>query len=350
MLVKIIRKANRYRKHWIETRIAPICSRSAFLANLYYFLFSSAFSREHLAVLKGRVRYLNDTKKQKSNYFLLVRNTHRLEKGLLMRPRKPVFATKYLRETVDSFTHIWDHKADHPGSQHKWFKDVVGEYFDTVIADPLIAEQKGRFDRAVDAGSANTEAKSIPYFRTGYDPSVLNYEDYYKLTCRRRSVRWFLQKAVPRELINKAMLAARQSPSACNRQPFVFRVFDDPGLVSQLVKFPMGTKGYGHSIPVFVVIVGNLDAYASERDKHLIYIDGALAGMSFMLALETLGLSSCPINWPDIEERERKMEEFLGLEKYQRPVMCIGLGYPDPKGKVAFSEKRSLDQLISYNF
>ena len=35
---------------------------------------------------------------------------------------------------------------------------------------------------------------------------------------------------VPREGIDQAMRAAAQSPSACNRQPFEFRVFDDPVL------------------------------------------------------------------------------------------------------------------------
>ena len=29
--------------------------------------------------------------------------------------------------------------------------------------------------------------------------------------------------------------------------------------------------------------------------------------------------------------------------------MCIGVGYPDPEGKIAFSEKRNLEQLRIYN-
>ena len=52
---------------------------------------------------------------------------------------------------------------------------------------------------------------------------------------------------------------------------------------------------------MIIVIVGELDAYEYDRDRHLIYIDGSLAAMTFMLALETLGLSSCPINWSGVE-------------------------------------------------
>lgn len=95
--------------------------------------------------------------------------------------------------------------------------------------------------------------------------------------------------------------------------------------------------------------MGNLDAYFDERDRHTIYIDASLASMAFILALETLGLSSCGINWPDIEARERKMETRLTLKKHQRALMLMAVGYPDPEGMVAFSEKRSLEQLRKFN-
>lgn len=190
---------------------------------------------------------------------------------------------------------------------------------------------------------------SIPYCRDNSSFSKITYEDFYKLNKQRRSVRWFLEKPVARELIDKAILAAIQAPSACNRQPFEFRIIDDKTLLEKVVEIPMGTKGYSHSIQTFIVIVGNLDAYFDERDRHLIYIDASLANMSLMLAFETLGLSSCPINWPDIESREKMMAKFLNLKPYQRPVMCIGVGYPDPEGMVAYSEKRDLNKIRKFN-
>jgi nitroreductase len=112
----------------------------------------------------------------------------------------------------------------------------------------------------------------------------------------------------------------------------------------------MGTRGYAENIPVFVVIVGDLSAFFSERDRHLIYTDGCLAAMSFVFALETLGLSSCCINWPDIAEREAAMAEFLRLRPHERPIMCVAVGYPDRQGMVPFSQKKSLNQLRRYNF
>ncbi len=145
-------------------------------------------------------------------------------------------------------------------------------------------------------------------------------------------------------------MVGAQSPSACNRLPFEFHIFDEPEMVKKVSSIPMGTKGFSQNFSAIVVVVGKLRAYFSERDRHVIYIDAALASMSFMFALETLGLSSCPINWPDIEECEKKMTSVLvDLEPDERVIMLISVGYPAPDGMVPYSQKKELDLLRRYN-
>lgn len=327
--------------------------KTAFLSQLYYLFFDDSFKREMKAVLHGKAKHIRESKVVKANYYLLVRNIHRIEKGLLMKPRRDVFAKSFIKETLDSFEGVWVRTEDNP--QMKWFYDVLNEYFSVSGEDTLINECRTRFNdhtRKYPMAVRSQEgcaSYSVPYYREESENTNIDFTDFFKLTKLRRSVRWFLPDTVDRQLIDKAILAANMSPSACNRQPFEFKIFDDPELVKEVIDFPMGTKGYGHSVPVLVVIVGNLDAYFDERDRHIIYVDASLASMTFMLALETLGLSSCPINWPDIEKRERKMDEFLGLKPFQRTIMCLGIGYADPKGLIAFSEKRSLEMIRNYN-
>ena len=72
--------------------------------------------------------------------------------------------------------------------------------------------------------------------------------------------------------------------------------------------------------------------------------------MAFVLALETLGLGSCCINWPDIEERERAAASLLKLESDERPVMFLAVGYPEATGLVPYSEKRPPEELCRFNF
>ena len=177
----------------------------------------------------------------------------------------------------------------------------------------------------------------------------ISVEQLEELAIRRQSVRWYLERPVARSTIDKAIEIAALSPSACNRQPFEFRIFDNQDVVSRLASIPMGTSGFNHQFPVFVLIVGNLSAYPFERDRHIIYIDGSLASMTFQLALEAQGVGSCSINWPDISTREREMAEEVGLNSDQRIIMCLSLGYPDPDGLIPYSQKKTLDEIRSFN-
>jgi nitroreductase len=71
--------------------------------------------------------------------------------------------------------------------------------------------------------------------------------------------------------------------------------------------------------------------------------------MSFMLALETVGLSSCAINWPDIAANDDKIAKLLGLAPDERVVMLIGLGVADPSGMIPYSAKKPLAAMRRWN-
>ncbi len=69
--------------------------------------------------------------------------------------------------------------------------------------------------------------------------------------------------------------------------------------------------------------------------------------MQLMLAAETLGLSTCPINWPDVDSAEQRIRELLKLPAHERVVMLVSIGYGDPESGVAYSQKKQGDLLIS---
>lgn len=328
-----------------------------FSAQIYYLLCSKTFAREQLAVINGRIRYLESGGPKDSS--LLRRNIHRLEKGLLMRPRRGIFALDYIEETAEAYALRLRATKERNGTvddgELAWAHDVLATYFQVVDDHTVVNRARQAFqgeDRKIQSNTLELErganGRRIPYHRISND-APLDYEALKALSMRRRSVRWFSEEVVPRESIDKAISIAIQAPSACNRQPFEFRIFDDREWVQKIAGLPMGTTGYAHNIPVIVVLIGRLRAYFSERDRHVVYIDASLAAMSFMLALETLGLSSCPINWPDIEHREQAMEEVLNLDPDERPIMLLAVGFPDEKGKVAYSQKKDLSRIRSYN-
>lgn len=320
-------------------------------ATVYSLLGLLTFNREQYAVLRGRRDYYRNLHRARATHVELRRNVHRLEKGMSMRPRRPVFAKDYIGETVDFYLRALELSERSDGGidadELTWAHNVLAHYFEIVDAgDPVVARELTRFKQAT-YEPASTQSR--PFARKDSTFSDIRYDQLLALAQQRRSVRWFLDEPVPREAIDKALMVARQSPTACNRLPYEFLVFDDPEQVRTVASIPNGTAGYRHQIPAIVVVKGDLEAYFSPRDRHAIYVDASLAAMGFMYALETLGLASSAINWPDFEPLEAKMARTLALTPSERVVMLIAVGYADPEGIIPFSQKKSLDVLRTYN-
>lgn len=317
--------------------ILPFFASSSFLASIYYCFFNFKFYREHRATLKGIIAYKSSLTNINHSCVLLRRNIHRLEKGLIMKPRKNVFADNYITETVNSYLLICN-KQSFCGDEKKWATDVLTEYFNVVGSSKNIDTAREKFTATLQEVQIPT---SIPYKHEELAECAVSYDQLNALFKRRRSIRWFNDKKVEMSNIRKAVNAAVLAPSACNRQPFQFFVLNEPEKAVEVAKIAMGTAGFAENIPCLVAIVGSLDAYEQERDRHVIYIDGSLASMQFMLALETLGLSSCAINWPDIESREKKINKKLKLQFHERVIMLMAVGYAKADGSIPFSQKKS---------
>lgn len=329
-----------------------LLASNGFLAGLYYAFGSRAYDREHKGTLAARAKFLKDVFTGEGNIYLLRRNVHRVEKALTMKPRRDLFALGFIEETVSSYVDCMQRLATgrlHDRETMIWAHQVLSEYFSVVRAHKIVRKCRAMFDSADPAILDRTDDTSrIPFVRQ--PPADLpSFDSLMQLALHRRACRWFDDRPVPRELIDKAVVLAGLSPSACNRQPFKFMIFDDPQLCQEVAAIPRGTPGWLHSIPCFIVIVGTLEAFDGDQDRHVPYIDGCLAAMSLQFALETLGISSCCVNWPDLAATEAQMTKKLGLKPYERPIMNLAIGYPDTAEKVPFSQKLPLDELRIYN-
>ncbi|MEM1108506.1 MAG: nitroreductase family protein [Planctomycetota bacterium] len=299
-----------------------------------------------------------------------------MEKGLISKPMKKVFASNYIGDTLCSYVVMRRHSKEMDSGLIAWSHGVLSKYFTVVTstASPAVNDAREQFrccldqmgqpdptslslrDRLLRSSEPASERSSptegtalrVPFKRSG-NPLRIDIDGLHELAIRRRSVRWYLAKPISRKIIDRAVQIAAESPSACNRQPYFFRVFDNPELAQRLGSIPMGTKGFSHQFPVFIVIVGKLGAYPFSRDRHAIYVDASLAAMALQLSLEAQGVSSCSINWPDIPSKNREMAEALRLADDERIVMCMSAGYSDPEALIPFSQKKPVDELRSYN-
>ena len=331
----------------IDDKCLDIFSKNNVLSNFYYSILSRQFDREKKAVMLGRLEYKKNLKNGQ-NSVLLRRNIHRLEKGLIMIPRRSSFALSYIGETVDSLVSCIKNNAI-DNDEIKWAIDVLREYFDVVEISEKLIPLKEKFEvvtrQQLDISSDDKE-EFKPYSQSKLEACNIEYGELLKLFKRRRSTRWYQDKPVDIELVKKAVDAATLAPSACNRQPFEFNVINGNERACEFASCAMGTAGFSKNLQCLIAVVGDLSAYPKERDRHVIYIDSALFTMQFMLALETIGLSSCVINWPDIESNERKLTKKLNLPDYKRVTMLIAVGYPLENGGIPYSHKKSSNQLV----
>ena len=269
-----------------------------------------------------------------------------------MSPRRPIFGKLYILEVVRAFAGRYDLRSqDEKREQMEWAESVLGEYFKVVEAgqDAKVDKARALFEQTLVGGAEEPVTCKKPYHEVERQGARIEYEVLRGLAKWRRSVRWFTEQPVPRDVFEKAVAIATEAPSACNRQPFYYRFFDDPELVRKVASLPPGVRELADNFASFVVIVGRLEAYSEEKDRHAIYIDASLATMLLLLALETLGVSSCCINWPDSEPEESKMREFLQLKPHERVVMCLAVGYPLEDGMIPYSGKKPPSDLVVYN-
>ena len=301
----------------------------------------------------GRAAYRAAMRTHRRSSYLLRRNVHRLEKGLIMADRRRVFALDFIGETVAEFEAVAAAfpAGAAPSAELRWAHDVLRAYFEaTDPAHPLLAALRARYEaaaRAVPAADPQTPA-SAP-FRRDLSNAPVSIAALTALARRRRSVRHYEARPVPREIVDQALAVAAQSPSACNRQAFRFAIFDDPALAPQVAAVPAGTKTFYRDVPAVAVLVGRLRAYPRERDRHAIYVDASLAAMGFIYGLECQGVASCAINWADEEPAESRIAHMLGLAPDERVIVMISFGWPDREAQVPYSAKRELDEFRAYN-
>lgn len=319
-----------------------------FYIDLLYAL-NGKFRNEHAAVragIKAHTAGLGQSDRGSLSFFLR-RSVHRIEKGLIMHPRRDVFAIDYIAQAVEAYEGLSRENDRLDEKLLMWASGILDIYFETTASHPVRDAAEKRYQEV--RSGYTVDVSAIAPLGGGLDIDPDEIERVKRLAQKRRSVRWYLQKPVPREAIDLAVEIASESPSACNRQAFEFLVYDDPALVAKIANIPKGCSNFSHNFPCVVLIIGKQNAFSHERDRHVVYVDGSLAAMSFQYALTAQGIGSCCINWPALGYQDDVARKAAGLKDYEQPIMLISVGYPDPERLVPISVKKPVDELRTYN-
>jgi nitroreductase len=296
----------------------------------FNYIFDYSFFQEYTNVISGIFSYRND----EDNYFEYRRNIHRLEKGLISYPRKDFFASDYIRKTVSLFITL---SEKHEKTEMiKWGGEVLNLYFNCIKNYPNEIEiLKNSFYKIYRTEKKSNYLPYIPSFK-----NLINHDQLGDFFKNKKSVRYFNENHVSDKIIKKALNTASLAPSGCNRQTYEYYVFNKKyKFVQEVLNFSAGTKGWGKTVHNCIVLVAKLDAFNHKNSRHAGHVDGILSLSYFILALKSLGVESCLINWVDNPIVEKKLLKKIKAKINDKILITIAIGYPSENSQVAFSSR-----------
>jgi len=167
---------------------------------------------------------------------------------------------------------------------------------------------------------------------------------------RRRSIRSYKPDAVPYDLIEKCLDAARFSPTACNTQCFRFIITRD-AVKNRLAKECLGElpvpNRWAAGAPVIAVLATKRDILTHAiggNIKGIRYdlLDAGIAGEHFVLQATELGLGTCWLGW----FRKDRVRKILGIPGNWDIAAMITLGYAD--GEPGEMKRNSMEEIREY--
>ena len=188
---------------------------------------------------------------------------------------------------------------------------------------------------------------------------------------RRRSVRHFSTRPVPRDVVEDCIRIAMTAPSGANRQPWHFALVGDPE-VKQRIRIaaeeeersfyenrapdewlealaPLGTdakKPFLQTAPYLVVVFAQLHGIDDDGTKVKHYYVNESVGLAtgFLLAalhmagLATLTHTPSPMGF---------LSDILNMPKNYRPFLLIPVGLPTEGAQVPKIDKKPLDEILT---
>lgn len=222
---------------------------------------------------------------------------------------------------------------------------------------------------------ADDTIKSIPLdFTLLEEPEMLaRAQGFNERLQKRRTVRDFSERPVPRDVIEQCLLTANSAPSGANRQPWHFAVVADAtkkkeireGAEEEEREFytsrapqdwldalaPLGTdahKPFLEKAPYLIVIFGQKFEVNDQGEKLKNYYVTESVGIAtgmLISALHNAGLATLTHTPAPM----KFLNKILDRPDTERPLMILVVGYPEADARVPDITRKSLHQFTSFH-
>jgi iodotyrosine deiodinase len=196
-------------------------------------------------------------------------------------------------------------------------------------------------------------------------------KDFFELCNRRRSIREFSSKPLPRELLEEILKTAGTAPSGANKQPWRFVVVTDPAVKREirLAAEAEEKESYEHRMPQewlddlatlgtdwhkeFLEIAPALIVqfsinYIKDGDRirknYYVKESAGIAAGFLLAAVHNAGLVALTHTPSPMDFLQR----ILNRPENEKPFLLIPVGYPKEGTKVPDIKRKQLDEFVTW--
>jgi len=216
----------------------------------------------------------------------------------------------------------------------------------------------------------NFEAFSMPFFSG--DEMIRKASDYYRFMKKRRTLREFSDRPVPRKVIEYVIKTASSAPSGAHKQPWTFCAVQNPGLQREIRAAaekeeyenyhgrmsedwlkdlqPFDTdwnKPFLETAPWLIIIfrkIHDLDGEGNKSKNYYVNESVGIATGMLLSAVHHAGLAALthtpsPMNF---------LGKILDRPANEKPFLLIPVGYPAADAKVPILKRKKLAEVSAF--
>ncbi|MDH7603030.1 MAG: nitroreductase family protein [Armatimonadota bacterium] len=281
--------------------------------------------------------------------FDLLRFAHAIDKGLYLPERRVGFG----RDKIRCILNMLKLLAPSAGGRQRvvtWAVNILRRYARALAKDletlDIASEKRVELANWLEKlRDALEQFDQLPDVCEG-PPSKTGLSDIY---FKRRSVRCWKDEDVDNSVLRTLVEAALWAPSSCNRQPYKFLFIRDAKVKRMVLDVATGGRGFADMAPVVLLLLVDVRAYYSPSERHLAYIDAALASQNLALAACELGLGTVWLNCA-VEDfaKEDELRGELRIPRWYALVGAMAIGWPLDDTRYEPSVRRSVDDVIVF--
>ncbi len=150
--------------------------------------------------------------------------------------------------------------------------------------------------------------------------------------------------------IQKAVELARNSPSACNRQPSRVHLIANKELISKCLKLQNGNLGFGHSADKLLIVTGDMRTIMGYQEFADIYTNVGMFIMNLSYSLHFNKVAHCILNWHVIPKDDKRIRKVASLPENELIMAFILCGNVEGEFKLITSPRRETNEILTITY